>query len=65
VVGQLYEAADVRDLPVAARGEGAGLRYRIGVQHRLQEPEDPVDRASDEEIVALFRACRNARGTVW
>ncbi len=61
VVGQLYEVADARDLPVAARGEGPGLRYRLGVQHRLQEPENPADRASDEEIVALFRACRNAR----
>jgi integrase/recombinase XerD len=61
VVGQLYEVADARDLPVAVRGEGPRLRYRLGVQHRLQEPENPVDRASDEEIVALFRACRNAR----
>lgn len=61
VVGQLYEVADAWDLPVAARGEGPGPRCRLAVQHRLQEPEDPVDRASDEEIVALFRACRNAR----
>jgi integrase/recombinase XerD len=61
VVGQLYEVADAWDLPVAARGEGPGPRCRLGVQHRLQEPENPVDRASDEEIVALFRACRNAR----
>lgn len=61
VVGQLYEVADAWDLPVAARGEGPGSRYRLGVQHRLQELENPVDRASDEEIVALFRACRNAR----
>lgn len=61
VVGQLYEVADAWDLPVAARGERGGLRYRLGVQHRLQEPDDPVDRASDEEIVALFRACRNTR----
>lgn len=61
VVGRLYEVADAWDLPVAARGEGGGLEYRLGVRHRLQAPEEPVDRASDEEIVALFRACRNAR----
>ena len=30
-------------------------------RHRLREPETPVDRASDEEIVALLRACRSAR----
>jgi integrase/recombinase XerD len=61
VIGQLYEVAAASDLPAAARGEGTGLQWRLGVQHRLQEPENPVDRASDEEIVALFRACRNAR----
>ena len=30
-------------------------------RHRLREPETPVDRASDEEIVALLGACRSAR----
>lgn len=30
-------------------------------RHRLPEPERPVERASDTEIVALLRACRSAR----
>jgi integrase/recombinase XerD len=29
--------------------------------HRLREPKRPVDRATDEEIVALLRACRSCR----
>ncbi|MGP4021262.1 tyrosine-type recombinase/integrase [Saccharopolyspora sp. 5N708] len=61
VLGQLYEIADARDLPIAARGEDTKLAVRLGVQHRLHEPETQVDRATDEEIVALFKACRNAR----
>ena len=36
-----------------------GLRLRA--RHRLHEPETPVDRASDAEIVALLRACLSAR----
>jgi site-specific recombinase XerD len=61
VIGQLYDVADASDLPLAAQSEDTGLTYRLGVQHRLQEPETQVDRASDEEIVAMFKACRNAR----
>jgi integrase len=30
-------------------------------RHRLHEPETAVDRASDEDVVALLRACRSAR----
>jgi integrase/recombinase XerD len=30
-------------------------------RHRMHEPERPVDRASDADIVALLRACRSAR----
>ena len=30
-------------------------------RHRVREPQTRVDRAGDEEIVALLRACRNAR----
>jgi hypothetical protein len=33
-------------------------------RHRLREPETAVDRASDEEIVALLGACRAPRGAV-
>jgi integrase/recombinase XerD len=61
LVPLLYEVADDRDLPDAARGEDGRMAWRMRVRHRLREPEAPVDRASDEEIVALLRACRSAR----
>jgi integrase/recombinase XerD len=61
VLAMLYELADDRSLPVQARGEATGLSYRLRARHRLVEPERPVDRASDEEIVALLRACRSCR----
>jgi integrase len=37
------------------------MAWRMRARHRLHEPEATVDRASDEEIVALLRACRSAR----
>ena len=37
------------------------MAWRMRARHRLREPETAVDRASDEEIVALLRACRSAR----
>lgn len=55
------DLADDRDLPLEGQGEGGGMRYRLAARHRLQEPEVEVDRASDEEVVAMFRACRSAR----
>jgi NaMN:DMB phosphoribosyltransferase len=61
VLAQLYELADERDLPAEARGEEVGLSWRLRARHRLHEPERAVDRASDEEIVALLGACRSAR----
>ncbi|HEX2298195.1 MAG TPA: tyrosine-type recombinase/integrase [Pseudonocardiaceae bacterium] len=61
LVSLLYEVADDRDLPDAARGEDGRMAWRMRVRHRLREPETPVDRATDEEIVALLRACRSAR----
>ncbi|WP_234319472.1 tyrosine-type recombinase/integrase [Streptomyces sp. NRRL S-237] len=61
VLGQLYELADSRDLPEEAKGEETGLYYRLRARHRLQEPQADVDRASDEELVAMFLACRSAR----
>jgi integrase/recombinase XerD len=61
VLGVIYELADTRDLPMEAQGEDGGLFYRMRVRHHVQEPESAVDRASDEEIVALFAACRSAR----
>jgi hypothetical protein len=59
VLEQLYELADTRDLPLMAQGESDRLRYRLRARHQLHEPETEVDRASDEEIVALFVACRS------
>jgi integrase/recombinase XerD len=59
LVGLLYEVADDRDLPEAARD--AGMSWRMRARHRLHEPERPVDRASDGDIVALLGACRSAR----
>ncbi|GGJ60625.1 hypothetical protein GCM10010121_084080 [Streptomyces brasiliensis] len=61
VMATLYELADDRDLPVEARGEWNGLSYRMRARHRLVEATRPVERASDEEIVALLRACRSCR----
>jgi len=61
LVALLYEVADDRDLPEAARGEDAGMVWRMRARHRLREPEQPVDRASDTDIVALLGACRSAR----
>lgn len=61
ILGQIYELADSRDLPLEAQAEDARLAYRLRAQHRLHEPETVVDRAADVEIVAMFRACRSAR----
>jgi len=57
----LYELADDRDLPGAARGEDERMGWRMRARHRLHESERPVERASDADIVALLRACRSAR----
>ncbi|MGH3521238.1 MAG: tyrosine-type recombinase/integrase [Mycobacterium sp.] len=61
LVSLLYEVADDRDLPEQARGEDGSMSWRLRARHRLHEPEAPVDRASDGDIVALLRACRSAR----
>ena len=61
LVALVYEVADDRDLPGAARGEDGRMGWRMRARHRLHEPEAPVDRASDAEIVALLRACLSAR----
>ena len=41
LVPLLYEVADDRDLPGAARGEDAGMAWRMRARHRLHEPERP------------------------
>lgn len=61
VMDQLYEMGDSRDLPMEARGEDSCLQYRLRARHRMSEPRMAVDRATDEEIVALMEACRSAR----
>lgn len=57
----IYELADERDLPIEARGEDARMGWRMRARHRVSEPEREVDRADDEEIVALLAGCRSAR----
>src|SRR5271166_5330001 len=61
LVPLLYEVADNRDLPDAVRGEDAGTGWRLRARHRLHEPQRPVDRAADADIVAVLGACRSAR----
>ena len=57
----IYELAEERDLPEQARGEDARMAWRMRARHRLREPDTDVDRAGDEQIVALLRGCRSAR----
>lgn len=61
LVSMLYEVADDRDLPAEARNDDGHLAWRMRARHRLREPETTIDRASDEQIVALLRACRSTR----
>jgi integrase len=61
LVQVLYEVADDRDLPEVARGEDGGTGWRMRARHRLHEPSRAVDRASDEDVVAVLRGCRSAR----
>jgi site-specific recombinase XerD len=57
----LFEVADDADLPAVARGEDGPTGWRVRARHRMHEPERPVDRASDADIVALLGACCSAR----
>jgi len=61
LVPLLYEVADDRDLPEAARGEDGRMAWQMRARHRLHEPDSPVDRAADADIVALLGVCRSAR----
>jgi site-specific recombinase XerD len=61
LVPLLYEVADDRDQPEAARGENAAMSWRMRARHRLHEPEVPVGRAADADIVAVLGACLSAR----
>jgi len=64
LVRVLYEVADDRDLPEVARPEDGGTGWRMRARHRLHEPDTVVDRASDEDVVALLRGAAR-RGTGW
>ena len=57
----LYEVAEDRDLPEEARDSDGRMSLRMRARHRLHEPERPVERASDADIVALLRVCGSAR----
>jgi len=57
----VYELADDRDLPEAARREDGRIFWRLRARHRVHEPDGVVDRASDTDIVDLLGACRSAR----
>jgi integrase/recombinase XerD len=61
VLSRLYRISDDSHLPAEVRGEGSERRYWAKPRHRLHEPDTPVDRATDEEVLALLRACRSAR----
>ena len=61
LVQVLYEVADDRDLPDGVRPEEGGTGWRMRARHRLHEPETVVDRASDEDVVAVQRGCFSAR----
>jgi integrase/recombinase XerD len=61
VLSRLYRISDDRHLPPKVRGEGDQLRYVAKPRHRLAEPDEPVDSATDEEVLALLHACHSAR----
>jgi integrase len=61
VLDALFDLVEDYDLPAEVRCDRAGLRLRSRPRHRLSEPQGVVDAASDEEVLALLRACRNAR----
>jgi len=61
LVPLLYEVADETDLPEEARREDGRIPWRLRARHRLHEPDPAVNRASDDDIVALVGACRSAR----
>jgi predicted trehalose synthase len=61
VLAVLYDVSDDRHLPDEVRGENPALRYVARPRHRLSETERVIDRATDDEVLALLRACRSAR----
>lgn len=61
VLAVLYDVSDDRHLPDEVRGENPALRYVARPRHRLSETERVIDRATDDEVLALLRACCSAR----
>ena len=63
LVALVYEVADDRDLPGAARGEDGRMGWRMRARHRLHEPETPVDRARTRRSSRCCgRACLRGTG---
>jgi site-specific recombinase XerD len=61
VLDALFDLVEDYDLPAEVRGDRPGSRLRSRPRHRLSEPQRVVDAVDDEEVLALLRACRNAR----
>lgn len=61
VFSKLYEIADDRNLPVEARGSNGEPRYYAKARHRVSAPQQPLQQATDQEVLALLTACRCAR----
>jgi integrase/recombinase XerD len=61
VLSALYEIGDDRWLPEDLRGERTGLRFVARPRHRLSVPERLSSRSTDNDALALLRACRSAR----
>jgi len=60
-IDALYRVVDDRWMPADVRRESTSLRYRMKPIHRVKVVEKGIPRATDEETVALLRACLNAR----
>jgi len=56
----LFDVVEDYDLPRDVRS-GPQLQMRAKPRHRMSEPDRVVDAASDDEVLALVRVCRNAR----
>ncbi|WP_284750867.1 tyrosine-type recombinase/integrase [Arthrobacter sp. efr-133-R2A-120] len=61
VLAHLYELANSQDLPAEARGEDGVWRLRLRARHRVPAINRRPDRASDDDFLALLRACLSAR----
>jgi len=60
VLDGLYDVVEDWDLPAEFRGEKR-IGLRAQPRHRLHEPQRVIEPATDGQVLALLRACRNAR----